>query len=94
MVDEVTNGASETEEPVKLVIDDVEYDLEDLSDEVKELLSLHQQALQMAVGAKRQAAIHDLSVASLSEMITTKIKESESDIAEGEIIEEESAGVA
>ena len=94
MVDEVINGASETEEPVKLVVDDVEYDLEDLSDEVKELLSLHQQAVQMAVSAKRQAAIHDLSVAGLSEMITTKIKESELDIAEGEIIEEESIGVA
>lgn len=91
MADEITNGA---EEPVKLVIDNVEYDLDSLSDEVKELLSLHQQAVQMAVSAKRQAAIHDLSVAGLSEMITAKIQAPEPEIAEGEIIGEESIGVA
>ena len=64
------------EEP-KIVVNDKEYLLKDLSDELKELISLWEQARNMCLAAQRQAAIHDLSVKSLSEMVEEKLKESE-----------------
>ena len=64
------------EEP-KIVINDKEYLIKDLSDELKELISLWDQARNMCFAAQRQAAIHDLSVKSLSEMVEEKLKESE-----------------
>ena len=49
----------------------------ELEDEVKEMLSLHQEAQQMALGAKRQAVIHDLAVANLASMIEKRLTETE-----------------
>ncbi len=65
----------ETKETPMITIKDKTYNIEELSDKTKELLSLHEQALQMAVGAKRQAAIHDLSVQSLVKMVEESVEE-------------------
>ena len=44
---------TEQTESQTITIDDVAYSIDDLSDEVKELLSLHAQANDMMVGARR-----------------------------------------
>lgn len=64
------------EEP-KIIVNEKEYLIDDLSDEVKELISLWDQARNMSMGAKRQAAIHDLSVQSLSKMVEEKLEKPE-----------------
>ncbi len=69
------------EEPT-LTIGDKTYKISDLSDKTKDLLSLHEQAMQMAVGAKRQAAIHDLSVQSLAKLVEESVKEPEAEVVE------------
>ena len=57
-----------------ITIDDVTYPIDDLSDEVKELLSLHSQANDMMIGARRQAIIHEVSVTNLANLIAQKVK--------------------
>ena len=71
-----------------VTIDEVEYQIEDLSDEVKELLSLHAQANDMMVGARRQAVIHEVSVTNLASLISQRVKSENSDDA-AEVIESE-----
>lgn len=71
-----------------VTIDDVEYQIADLSDEVKELLSLHAQANDMMVGARRQAVIHEVSVTNLASLISQRVKSEDSDDA-AEVIESE-----
>ena len=71
-----------------VTIDDVEYQIADLSDEVKELLSLHAQANDMMVGARRQAVIHEVSVPNLASLISQRVKSEDSDDA-AEVIESE-----
>jgi ribosomal protein S3 len=66
----------QTEEPT-LTIGDTTYPVSELSDEVKEMLSLHEQAVQMSVAAKRQATIHDLAVANIASLIEKKVTETE-----------------
>ena len=70
------NVAAEDAAPT-LTIGDKTYAVSDLSNEVKEMLSLHEQAVQMAIGAKRQAAIHDLAVANIASLIEKKLAETE-----------------
>ena len=60
-----------------LTVGENTYPVSELSDEVKEMLSLHEQAVQMAVGAKRQAAIHDLAVANIASLIEKKLAATE-----------------
>lgn len=57
-----------------ITIDDVTYPIDDLSGEVKELLSLHAQANEMMIGARRQAIIHEVSVTNLANLIAQKVK--------------------
>jgi len=71
-----------------VTIDDVEYSIADLSDEVKEMLSLHAQANEMMVGARRQAVIHEVSVTNLASLISQRVKSETSD-DETEVIEAE-----
>ncbi len=71
-----------------VTIDDVEYSIADLSDEVKEMLSLHAQANEMMVGARRQAVIHEVSVTNLASLISQRVKSETSD-NETEVIEAE-----
>lgn len=71
-----------------VTIDDVEYVIADLSDEVKELLSLHAQANDMMVGARRQAVIHEVSVTNLASLISQRVKSESSDDT-AEVIEQE-----
>lgn len=59
-------------EPTVTVGDSV-YNLSDLSDEVKELLSLHDEAAQIAAKAKREAAIHEIAVANLAALIDREL---------------------
>ena len=77
---------TEQQERPSIIVDDQEYVIEDLPQEIKELLGLHQEANQMMLGARRQAAIHELAVQNLSKMITEKVKE---EPAEAEIITDE-----
>jgi glycosyltransferase involved in cell wall biosynthesis len=80
----MTNKAeqmTEQEDPT-ITIGDTTYLVSDLSDEVKEMLSLHQQAQEMSIHAKRQATIHDLSVENLAARIEKAVKETEESDAE------------
>ena len=80
----MTNKAeqmTEQEDPT-ITIGDTTYLVSDLSDEVKEMLSLHQQAQEMSMHAKRQATIHDLSVENLAARIEKAVKETEESDAE------------
>ncbi len=61
------------QQPQTVTIDDKTYPLEDLSNEVKELLSLHAQAQDMMISARRQAIIHELSASNLATMIKSKV---------------------
>lgn len=67
---------TEQEDPT-ITIGDTTYAVSDLSDKVKEMLSLHQQAQEMSINAKRQATIHDLSVENLASRIEKAVKETE-----------------
>ena len=71
-----------------VTIDDVAYPIADLSDEVKELLSLHAQANEMMIGARRQAVIHEVSVTNLASLIGQRVKSENSDDT-AEVIESE-----
>ena len=67
-------NAVEQAEPT-LTIGETTYPVSTLSDEVKEMLSLHEQAVQMATAAKRQATIHDLAVANIAAHIEKAVQE-------------------
>lgn len=77
---------TEQQERPSIFVDDQEYVIEDLPQEIRELLGLHQEANQMMLTARRQAAIHELAVQNLSKMITEKVKE---EPAEAEIVTDE-----
>ena len=70
------NAAVEQAEPT-LTIGETTYPVSTLSDEVKEMLSLHEQAVQMSIAAKRQATIHDLAVANIAAHIEKAVQEPE-----------------
>ena len=70
---------TEQEKPATLVIDGEEFIIDDLTAEVKELLSLHGQANDMMVAARRQAIIHEVSVTNLASLISQKVKGEASD---------------
>jgi hypothetical protein len=72
---DVTGNPKEAEPT--LTVGDKTYPVSELSDEVKEMLSLHQQAMEMSVGAKRQATIHDLAVSNIASLIEKKLAEVE-----------------
>ena len=80
----MTNKAEQIteQEDSTITIGDTTYAVSDLSDEVKEMLSLHQQAQEMSMHAKRQATIHDLSVENLAARIEKAVKETEESDAE------------
>ena len=67
---------TEQAEPA-LTIGETTYAVSELSDEVKEMLSLHEQAKEMSLNAKRQATIHDLSVENLAARIEQAVQKSE-----------------
>ena len=71
------NTAVEEQAEPTLTIGETTYPVSTLSDEVKEMLSLHEQAMQMAIAAKRQAAIHDLAVANIASHIEKAVQETE-----------------
>ena len=58
----------------KVTIKDKEYNLSDLSNEVKELLSLYTEAQQMMHNAKRQAVIHELAAANIANLIGSRVE--------------------
>lgn len=76
---------SEQEQP-KIVVDGEQYVIDDLSQEIKDLLGLHQEATQMMIASRRQAAIHELAVQNLGNMISAKVKE---EPVEAEIVPDE-----
>jgi hypothetical protein len=77
LVTELNDKVATEDAAPTLTVGDTTYAVSDLSDEVKEMLSLHEQAVQMAVGAKRQAVIHDLAVANIASMIEKKLAETD-----------------
>lgn len=62
------------QQPQTVTIGEKTYELDELSNEVKELLSLHAQAQDMMVSARRQAVIHELSASNLAGMIKSKVE--------------------
>ena len=71
------NTAVEQQAEPTLTIGETTYPVSTLSDEVKEMLSLHEQAMQMAIAAKRQATIHDLAVANIAAHVEKAVQETE-----------------
>jgi len=67
------------QQPQTVTIGEKIYPIEDLSNEVKELLSLHAQAQDMMINARRQAIIHELSASNLASMIKSKVEADEPD---------------
>lgn len=65
------------QQPQTVTIGDKTYQLDDLSNEVKELLSLHAQAQEMMVAARRQAIIHELSASNLAGIVRSKVEANE-----------------
>lgn len=65
-------------QPQTITIDGEDYDIESLSVEIKELISLHAQANDMMIGARRQAIIHEVSVTNLASLISQKVGGSQS----------------
>lgn len=63
---------TQAQEPT-VTINGNEYKFNDLSDLVKEWLSLHEQAQQMAMKAKREAVIHDLALANIMEKLEAEL---------------------
>jgi len=51
------------------------YAIADLPDEVRELLSLHDEAQGNAIKAKREAAINEIAVANLANLIEKELAE-------------------
>ena len=78
---------SEQENIPKIFVDDVEYPIDSVSNEVKELLSLHQEAQAIMVEARKRALIHELAIANLTQLIKQKIEQP----SEGELVEPEPA---
>ena len=74
---ELADKAVTEKEEATITIGDTTYPVSELSDQVQEMLSLHQEATHMAMGAKRQAAIHDLAVQSIAAMIEKAVTETE-----------------
>jgi|VirMetMinimDraft_7_1064189.scaffolds.fasta_scaffold188437_2 hypothetical protein len=72
----MTEVIEQNNEPT-LTIADKSYLISELSNQVKELVSLYEQASQLAINAKRQAAIHDIAVASIVSMIEKAVVETE-----------------
>ena len=62
-------------EEATVTIGDTTYPISELSDQVKELISLHEQALQRTIAAKRQAAIHEMSVSNIAAMVEKAVSE-------------------
>jgi len=52
------------------------YNISELSDEIKDLLSLHDEAQEKAIKAKREAAINEIAVANLANLIEKELTES------------------
>ena len=63
------------EETPSIVVDDQSYEIESLSDKAKELLSLHQEAQQKMLEARRKAVIAEIAVTGLVQMISSAVKE-------------------
>jgi ribosomal protein S3 len=75
----ISKGVSvEEQKPKTVTIGEKTYEIESLSNEVKELLSLHAQAQDMVVAARRQAIIHELSASNLAGIIRSKVETDES----------------
>jgi hypothetical protein len=58
-----------------ITLDDETYEIESLSDKSKELLGLYQQAQNDMVRIRREAAIAEVAVNSLVQMVAQSIKE-------------------
>jgi len=71
-----------------ITVDDLEYDLASLPDEVKELLMLHQQAQGAMLNARRESLIQEIAVNNIASSISARLKalEEESDVGEGELV--------
>tara|TARA_B100001093_G_scaffold492942_1_gene534580 strand:- start:2560 stop:2802 length:243 start_codon:yes stop_codon:yes gene_type:complete len=60
-----------------ITVDDVSYPISTLTDSTRELLQLYSEAETAMLAARRQAAISELAVKSLSSMISASVKEGE-----------------
>lgn len=56
-----------------ITIDDKEYQLADLSDEIKGLIELYFQAKQDCDKHRKKASIHELAAMSFASMISTRV---------------------
>jgi hypothetical protein len=66
-----------TEQETTIIVDNVSYPVSGLSDQVKELIALHNEAMEAMLAARRSATIHEVSMKSLANMISTSLKEGE-----------------
>ena len=71
-----------------ITVDDKQYEIEALPDEVKELLALHQQAQAAMFTARREFLIQEVAVNGLVSSLSVRLKalEEESDAGERELV--------
>lgn len=72
MADEGTNMEEAT-----ITVDGTAYAISGLKDETRELLQLYNEAQTAMLTARRQAAIQEISVKALGDMISASVKEGE-----------------
>ena len=72
MADEGTNM-----EVATITVDGTAYAISGLKDETRELLQLYNEAQTAMLTARRQAAIQEISVKALGDMISASVKEGE-----------------
>ena len=73
----------ENEAP-KITLRDKEYLISELSNAVNELLSLHGEAHDKMLKARRQAAIYEIASQNLAHMVANKVEAEEAEAAEAE----------
>lgn len=74
-----------TKQEATIIVDGTEYAISGLKAETKELLQLYNDAQTAMLTARRQAAIQEISVKALADMISASVKEGEQNNADADI---------
>lgn len=71
-------------EEATIIVDGTEYAISGLKAETRELLQLYNDAQTAMLTARRQAAIQEISVKALADMISASVKEGEQNNADAD----------
>ena len=73
-----------TKQEATIIVDGTEYAISGLKAETRELLQLYNDAQTAMLTARRQAAIQEISVKALADMISASVKEGEQNNADAD----------